>query len=45
LKVTYKPDFRNAIAAGWPRALDDTEARNDWGWKHRFGLSEIVKGM
>lgn len=46
LTVKYdEADFRNKIAAGWPKVLDDSEARKDWGWKHQFGLPEIVKEM
>jgi threonine 3-dehydrogenase len=32
LKYSYDPDFRDAIAKSWPESLDDTLARNDWGW-------------
>ena len=32
--VTYAPDaVRNKICDSWPEDLDDTRARNDWGWK------------
>ena len=26
------------VLAGWPGDLDDSHARRDWGWKHRFDL-------
>jgi threonine 3-dehydrogenase len=45
LKMAYKPDFRQAIADTWPRSLDDSTARKDWGWKHTFGTNEIVADM
>jgi len=40
--ITYKPDFRQAIADSWPKSLDDSQARSDWGWKHKFGLEEMT---
>lgn len=44
-QVSYAPDFRQAIAESWPGSIDDSRARNDWGWKHRFGLKELVGEM
>lgn len=43
--IEYAPDFRDAIAASWPRSIDDSVARADWGWAPRFGLAEIVEDM
>ncbi|XP_034407739.1 L-threonine 3-dehydrogenase, mitochondrial-like isoform X2 [Cyclopterus lumpus] len=46
LKVTYNVDpIRQAIADGWPMALEDGNARRDWGWKHEYDLSELVRTM
>lgn len=45
LKVTYSPDFRQKIADSWPKTIDDSAARKDWGWKHEFGLDAIVEDM
>ncbi len=42
-RITYKPDFRQAIANSWPNSIDDTLAQKDWGWKHSFDLSKMVK--
>ncbi|MBS9774156.1 MAG: NAD-dependent epimerase/dehydratase family protein [Tenacibaculum sp.] len=44
-EITYNPDFRQAIADTWPKIIDDTEARNDWGWEHKFDLSLMTKEM
>jgi nucleoside-diphosphate-sugar epimerase len=44
-KIDYKPDFRQVIADSWPRSIDDSVARKDWGWKHEYGLKEIVDIM
>lgn len=45
LKVTYKPDYRQKIADSWPKSIDDSEARRDWGWKHDFDLPKMTKIM
>jgi nucleoside-diphosphate-sugar epimerase len=48
-KITYSPDFRNDIALSWPSFIDDSFARNDWGWEHNFDLKkttlEMVNGI
>ncbi|MES2703698.1 MAG: NAD-dependent epimerase/dehydratase family protein [Bacteroidota bacterium] len=44
-KIDYKPDFRQNIADGWPKSIDDTAARNDWGWKHNFDLEKMTADM
>ncbi|MFN5181951.1 MAG: NAD-dependent epimerase/dehydratase family protein [Bacteroidota bacterium] len=43
--ISYKPDFRQQIADSWPASIDDTRAREDWGWKHKFGLNEMTEEM
>ena len=40
--VSYKPDFRQAIAESWPKSIDDSKARADWGWRHEFDLRKMV---
>lgn len=44
-KIDYKPDFRQKIADSWPKSIDDSSSRNEWGWKPQFGLSEMVDDM
>jgi len=43
--ITYKPDFRQAIADSWPKSISDTEARSDWGWKEQYDLPKLVANM
>lgn len=43
LKVEYKPDERQKIADSWPNSLDDSQAREDWGWKHNYNRSQLVE--
>ena len=40
--ISYAPDFRQAIADSWPKSIDDSAARKDWGWNHSFGLKEMT---
>jgi len=43
--ISYKPDYRQVIANSWPQSIDDTVARNDWGWKEEYDLSAMTKDM
>lgn len=43
--ISYKPDFRQQIADSWPASIDDSAARQDWGWKHDFDLAEMTNVM
>lgn len=44
-KLSYKPDFRQAIADSWPKSIDDSEARKDWGWEMKYDLTGLVDNM
>lgn len=41
--VTYQPDFRQEIADSWPKSIDDSQARGDWGWQHQFDLRKMTR--
>jgi len=45
-RIDYEVDpVRQAIADSWPDSLDDTAAREEWGWKPAYGLPEMVADM
>ena len=44
-KIDYKPDFRQQIADSWPKTIDDSLARQEWGWSPSYTLSSMVKDM
>ena len=43
--VTFEPDSRQEIADSWPSSVDDTKAREDWGWKHRYDPTALCDDM
>ena len=43
--ITYKPDFRQKIADSWPASIDDSLAREDWGWKHQYEMDSMTTIM
>lgn len=43
--ISYHPDFRQAIANSWPNTIDDSPARDDWGWKEKYNLSTMTADM
>lgn len=44
-KISYEPDFRQAIADSWPSSIDDSRAQKDWNWKAEFDLEKTTKEM
>lgn len=49
-----KPDFemsydvdplKQSIAESWPNLMDDSCARREWGWQHRYNLPDMTKDM
>ncbi|MGX7667305.1 L-threonine 3-dehydrogenase [Flavobacterium pedocola] len=43
--IDYAPDFRQAIADSWPASIDDTVARNDWGWNNDYDMERMTSVM
>jgi nucleoside-diphosphate-sugar epimerase len=45
VEVDYQPDHRQKIADSWPNSIDDSVARQDWGWSHDYDLSKMTDVM
>jgi len=43
--ISYAPDFRQKIADSWPNSIDDSFAKNDWGWQPIFDLKATTEVM
>ncbi len=45
-EIDYDVDpARQAIAGSWPRRIDDTAAREEWGWRPEYGLEAMTTDM
>jgi nucleoside-diphosphate-sugar epimerase len=44
-EITYKPDFRQAIADSWPACIDDSVAKKDWGLVYDYDLPKMTEVM
>lgn len=44
-EIVYQPDFRQAIADSWPESLDDSAAREEWGWTPNYDLASMTADM
>ncbi|MGC9334731.1 MAG: NAD-dependent epimerase/dehydratase family protein [Anaerolineae bacterium] len=43
--VEYRPDSRQDIADSWPRSIDDSAAREEWGWQPEYDLAAMTADM
>ena len=45
-KMTYKPEpIKQAIADSWPNKMDDSCAREEWGWNPQYDLPRMTEDM
>ncbi|MFK7797987.1 MAG: NAD-dependent epimerase/dehydratase family protein [Aureispira sp.] len=44
-EICYQPDYRQQIAESWVESMDDSYARNDWGWQEQYDMPAMVKDM
>jgi nucleoside-diphosphate-sugar epimerase len=45
-RIDYEVDpVRQAIADSWPRSVDDSAARSEWGWAPRHDLTTMAQDM
>ncbi|OPJ55134.1 L-threonine 3-dehydrogenase [Alkalithermobacter paradoxus] len=45
-EMDYNVDsVRQSIANSWPNSLDDSAAREEWGWNPKYDLSSMTKDM
>lgn len=44
-EIDYKTDFRQEIADSWPKTIDDSLARDEWGWNPSYDLISMTKDM
>ncbi|MFL2957887.1 MAG: NAD-dependent epimerase/dehydratase family protein [Candidatus Thalassarchaeaceae archaeon] len=42
---TFTPDNRQVYADSWPNSIDDSQAKDDWGWEAQYNLENIVDSM
>jgi len=45
-RIDYEVDpVRQAIADSWPNSLDDSAAREEWGWQPEYDLAAMTQDM
>jgi threonine 3-dehydrogenase len=43
--VEYQPDYRQKIADTWPKSIDDSASREEWGWEPDYDLASMTEDM
>ena len=44
-QITFLPDSRQEIADSWPKSIDDSYSRKDWGWTPEYSMEGMTKDM
>lgn len=44
-EITFKPDFRQAIADSWPGSINDDVAKRDWNLNYEYNLEKMTRVM
>jgi nucleoside-diphosphate-sugar epimerase len=44
-EITYEPNHTQAIADSWPTSIDDSAARQDWGWQPEYDLPKMTQAL
>lgn len=45
-EMVYQPEpIKQAIADSWPNSMDDSCARNEWGWNPKFDIDKMTVDM
>ncbi len=44
-EITYKADFRQAIADSWPQSIDDSLSCKEWGCSNEYDIKKLTETM
>ena len=44
-KILYSSDYRQEIADSWPNSLEDSLAKEHWGWQAEYSMPKLVEEM
>ena len=44
-KISYNSDYRQEIADSWPNSLEDSLAKEHWGWQAEYDMPKLVEEM